>query len=145
MNLQKILKDVAEFQIATGQIKVHTSIPQIQLPSAIKLRYELMREENKEYLDAGNNYDIVEQLDACVDMLYILAGTINELGFKDIIEEGFNRVHKNNMTKVGPDGKVIRNPEGKILKPEGFVPVDLSDLFDSYAVGVGVNNSKQIK
>jgi predicted HAD superfamily Cof-like phosphohydrolase len=60
-----------------------------------------------------------------------LQGTINELGFKDLIEEGFNRVHKNNMTK-GPDGKVSRSPEGKILKPDGFVPVDLSDLFNSY-------------
>jgi hypothetical protein len=26
MNLQEILKDVAEFQIATGQIKEHSSI-----------------------------------------------------------------------------------------------------------------------
>jgi predicted HAD superfamily Cof-like phosphohydrolase len=87
--------------------------------------------ESEEFMDASESYDVVEQLDACIDMLYILAGTINELGFKDLIEEGFNRVHKNNMTK-GPDGKVSRSPEGKILKPDGFVPVDLSDLFNSY-------------
>ena len=31
------------------------------------------------------------------------------------------------MTKV-IDGKVIRNEHGKILKPEGFQPVDLTDL-----------------
>jgi predicted HAD superfamily Cof-like phosphohydrolase len=49
-------------------------------------------------MDASESYDVVEQLDACIDMLYILAGTINELGFKDLIEEGFG-VHKNNMTK----------------------------------------------
>jgi hypothetical protein len=28
--------------------------------------------------------------------------------------------------------KFQRSPEGKILKPDGFVPVDLSDLFNSY-------------
>jgi predicted HAD superfamily Cof-like phosphohydrolase len=40
------------------------------------------------------------------------------------------------MTKVGPDGKVSRSPEGKILKPEGFVPVDLSD----YSIRIQINN-----
>ena len=38
-------------------------------------------------------------------------------------------MHENNMTKVSTDGKVLRNPEGKILKPEGFKPVDLKQLF----------------
>jgi hypothetical protein len=48
MNLQEILKDVAEFQIATGQIKEHSSIPQLQTVKA-KLRFDLMREENQIY------------------------------------------------------------------------------------------------
>lgn len=61
-------------------------------------------------------------------MLYILAGTINQNGMQGVIEEAFNRVHANNMTKVGADGKVLRNPDGKILKPDNFVPVDLTDL-----------------
>jgi predicted HAD superfamily Cof-like phosphohydrolase len=46
---------------------------------------------------------------------------------QDIFSEAFRRVHANNMTKF-PNGKVLRNLEGKIIKPEGFVPVDLSDL-----------------
>jgi hypothetical protein len=27
-----------------------------------------------------------------------------------------------------PNGQILRDAEGKILKPEGFKPVDLSDL-----------------
>jgi hypothetical protein len=46
MNLQEILKDVAEFQIATGQIKEHSSIPQLQTVKA-KLHFDLMRERIK--------------------------------------------------------------------------------------------------
>lgn len=39
----------------------------------------------------------------------------------------FNRVHNNNMTKV-VDGKVILREDGKILKPEGYVKVDMKGL-----------------
>jgi hypothetical protein len=42
MNLQEILKDVAEFQIATGQIKEHSSIPQLQTVKEAKLHFDLM-------------------------------------------------------------------------------------------------------
>lgn len=36
-------------------------------------------------------------------------------------------VHSANMAKLGPDGKPILNPDtGKVVKPEGWVPPDLS-------------------
>lgn len=88
-----------------------------------------MKEENDEYLDSAIKSDITETLDAVVDMAYVLFGTINAHGLQDLFIEAFNLVHENNMTKV-VDGKVIRNEFGKILKPEGFVPVDLKQLFN---------------
>lgn len=39
----------------------------------------------------------------------------------------FNRVHNNNMTKL-VDGKIVRREDGKILKPEGYQPPDMSGL-----------------
>jgi hypothetical protein len=30
--------------------------------------------ENQGFMDASESYDVVEKLDACIDMLYILAG-----------------------------------------------------------------------
>lgn len=126
MNLKEILSKVAEFQNATDQLVSHE--PTLCKDSICKLRFDLMEEENVEYLAACNEADLLEVLDACVDQLYILAGTINSHGLQNVIGEAFERVHLNNLQKVGPDGKVLRNPDGKILKPQGFVPVDLSDL-----------------
>lgn len=127
MQITEILKKVAEFQNATDQ-PVSEKPTLSEVKSNDLLRYELMREENREYIVACENNDLVEVLDACVDQLYILAGTINTHGLGNILEEAFNRVHENNLTKIGADGKVLRNPSGKILKPEGYKKVDLSDL-----------------
>jgi len=91
------------------------------------LRYNLMKEENREYLTACHDHDKVEILDALVDQAYILQGTILQHGLQHVFEEAFNRVHENNMSKF-PNGQILRDAEGKILKPDGFKPVDLSDL-----------------
>ena len=40
----------------------------------------------------------------------------------------FNRVHQNNMTKIGPDGVVKLREDGKILKPDSYVKADMSGL-----------------
>ena len=69
------------------------------------LRYELMREENEEYLEAANNNDLVEVADALGDMLYILCGTIIEHGMQHKIEEVFDEIQRSNMSKLGEDGK----------------------------------------
>ena len=127
MYFHQILEQVAEFQNATDQIVNHE--PSLISTKEANLRYELMAEENIEYFTACISKDKVEILDACVDMLYILAGTINSNGLQELIEPAFNLVHLNNMTKVGSDGKVLRDPNGKILKPEGFKPVNLKQLF----------------
>ena len=50
------------------------------------LRFDLMKEENEEYLEAANNNDMVEVADALGDMLYILCGTIIEHGMQNKIE-----------------------------------------------------------
>jgi len=87
------------------------------------LRYELMREENEEYLEAANNNDLVEVADALGDMLYILCGTIIEHGMQYKIEEVFNEIQRSNMSKLGADGKPIYREDGKVLKgPDYFKP-----------------------
>ena len=123
-------QQVRSFQKASGQV-VNKKPTDLEVKE-VQLRYDLMREENIEYQDAGLSKNKVEILDACADQLYILLGTINAHGLQDLIGPAFELVHKNNMTKVGPDGKVLRNPDGKILKPNGFVPVDLTTLFKQH-------------
>ncbi|PQJ71847.1 pyrophosphohydrolase domain-containing protein [Polaribacter butkevichii] len=88
-----------------------------------KLRFDLMKEENEEYLEAAENNDLVEVADALGDMLYILCGTIIEHGMQDKIEEVFNEIQRSNMSKLGEDGKPIYREDGKVLKgPNYFKP-----------------------
>ena len=88
-----------------------------------KLRFELMKEENEEYLEAAQNGDLVEVADALGDMLYILCGTIIEHGMQHKIEEVFDEIQRSNMSKLGADGKPIYREDGKVLKgPNYFKP-----------------------
>jgi predicted HAD superfamily Cof-like phosphohydrolase len=87
------------------------------------LRFNLMKEENEEYLEAVQNNDIVEIADALGDMLYILCGTIIEHGLQHKIEAVFDEIQRSNMSKLGEDGNPIYREDGKVLKgPNYFKP-----------------------
>lgn len=87
------------------------------------LRFNLMKEENEEYLEAAQNDDLVEVADALGDMLYILCGTIIEHGMQEKITEVFEEIQRSNMSKLGEDGKPIYREDGKVLKgPNYFKP-----------------------
>jgi predicted HAD superfamily Cof-like phosphohydrolase len=92
------------------------------------LRYELMREENEEYLDAAKNDDLVEVADALGDMLYILCGTIIEHGMQDVIEDVFTEIQRSNMSKLGPDGEPIYRNDGKVLKGPNYFKPDFGKI-----------------
>jgi predicted HAD superfamily Cof-like phosphohydrolase len=88
-----------------------------------ELRFNLMKEENEEYLEAVQNNDLVEVADALGDMLYILCGTILEHGLQHKIEEVFDEIQRSNMSKLGEDGKPIYREDGKVMKgPNYFKP-----------------------
>ncbi|MFK7001921.1 pyrophosphohydrolase domain-containing protein [Flavobacterium oreochromis] len=88
-----------------------------------QLRFNLMKEENEEYLEAVKNNNLVEVADALGDMLYILCGTILEHGLQEKIEEVFEEIQKSNMSKLGADGIPIYREDGKVLKgPNYFKP-----------------------
>ena len=87
------------------------------------LRFNLMKEENEEYLEAAMNNDIVEVADALGDMLYILCGTIIEHGLHHKIEEVFDEIQRSNMSKLGENGRPIYREDGKVMKgPNYFRP-----------------------
>jgi predicted HAD superfamily Cof-like phosphohydrolase len=94
------------------------------------LRYELMREENEEYLEAANNGDLVEVADALGDMLYILCGTIIEHGMQGKIEEVFNEIQRSNMSKLGADGKPIYREDGKVLKGPNYFKPNIKEILE---------------
>ena len=120
--MKRKLEAVKEFHLAFGLSVLDT--PKASLDeNKLKLRYELMAEENDEYLEAAMNDDLVEVADALGDMLYILCGTILEHGMQHKIEEVFEEIQRSNMSKLGKDGKPIYREDGKVLKgPDYFKP-----------------------
>jgi predicted HAD superfamily Cof-like phosphohydrolase len=82
------------------------------------LRFNLMKEENEEYLEAAKNGDIVEIADALGDMLYILCGTINAHGLQQVMAPVFEEIQRSNMSKLDAEGKPIFREDGKVMKSE---------------------------
>ena len=94
-----------------------------------KLRFELMKEENEEYLEAANNNDLTGVADALGDMLYILCGTIIEHGMQHKIEEVFDEIQLSNMSKLGADGKPVYREDGKVLKGPDYFKPNIDKIF----------------
>ncbi|MAZ28847.1 MAG: hypothetical protein CL868_17435 [Cytophagaceae bacterium] len=95
------------------------------------LRFNLMKEENEEYLEAANNNDLVEVADALGDMLYILCGTIIEHGMQHKIEQVFTEIQRSNMSKLGADGKPIYREDGKVLKGPNYFRPDIKKILEN--------------
>jgi len=94
------------------------------------LRFNLMKEENEEYLEAANNNDLVEVADALGDMLYILCGTIIEHGVQYKIEEVFDEIQRSNMSKLGKNGEPIYREDGKVLKGPNYFKPNIKSILD---------------
>ena len=95
------------------------------------LRFNLMDEENKEYLEAATSGDMVEVADALGDMLYILCGTIIEHGMQHKIEAVFNEIQRSNMSKLGANGKPIYRDDGKVLKGPGYFKPNIEAILNN--------------
>ena len=115
MTLKETISAVEIFHEAFG-IKNNYE-PTIDLSEKdIELRYNLMNEENSEYLEAAKNGDIVEVADALGDQLYILCGTILKHGLQHKIVEVFTEIQRSNMSKLDINGNPIYREDGKVLK-----------------------------
>jgi predicted HAD superfamily Cof-like phosphohydrolase len=120
--MQKQLNAVKQFH-ETYKIG-YSQIPKATLgENKNQLRYNLMKEENEEYLQAVQDNDLVEIADALGDMLYILCGTIIEHGLQDKIEAVFDEIQRSNMSKLDENGNPIYREDGKVIKgPNYFKP-----------------------
>ncbi len=95
------------------------------------LRYNLMKEENEEYLEAAQNNDLTEVADALGDMLYILCGTIIEHGLQHKIEEVFDEIQRSNMSKLDDNGEPIYREDGKVMKGPNYFKPDFAEILSS--------------
>ena len=86
--MKKQINHVAKFHDVFQIGNELTPVSAVGKPT-FTLRYNLMKEENEEYLEACENNDLVEIADALGDQLYILCGTILKHGLQHKIEEVF--------------------------------------------------------
>ncbi len=125
--MQKQLHAVKEFHTAFG-LGVSTAMIAHLGEQKNLLRFNLMKEENEEYLEAVQNNDLVEIADALGDMLYILCGTILEHGLQHKIEAVFDEIQRSNMSKLDPDGNPIYREDGKVLKGPNYFKPSFEDI-----------------
>jgi len=110
--------DVAVFQKACDQNPS---------PENAELYAKLILEEYGEFAVARRENDEVEQLDACMDMIWVILGYCHMKGYK--VDAAWNEVARSNLAKIDTaTGKVRKREDGKVLKPEGWKPPEL----DSY-------------
>tara|TARA_R110001599_G_scaffold301105_1_gene506670 strand:+ start:208 stop:666 length:459 start_codon:yes stop_codon:yes gene_type:complete len=104
-------------------------------PTSLKLedlRWAMIQEEYTEAFDESCNRSNEEaMLKELADLVYVTFGYAATYGWN--LDEAVRRVHLSNMSKLGLDGKPLKNPEGKVLKGPNYQKCNLSDL-------VGTNN-----
>ena len=127
-SLHEKIKSVAEFHTV---FKIGNA-DQIKLidENDYQLRFNLIKEENEEYLEACKNNDIIEIADALGDQLYILFGTILKHGLEYKIEEVYDEIHRSNMSKLDENGKPIYREDGKVLKSNLYFKPNIKKILD---------------
>lgn len=112
-------KDIDTFQSACDQTPGWDNF---------KMYIKLIDEEWNELhdaLEAQENPDMVEVLDALVDILVVTMGAIRAGGMDG--EGAWKEVMRTNFAKIDPQtGKVRKREDGKVLKPEGWEPPQLA-------------------
>ena len=127
--MQKQINAVKEFHTSFG-LGVSYEMKGDLGESKNSLRFNLMKEENEEYLEAVQNNDLIEVADALGDMLYILCGTIITHGMQDLIEEVFREIHRSNLSKLGADGQPLYREDGKVMKGPNYFRPDIAAVLD---------------
>jgi predicted HAD superfamily Cof-like phosphohydrolase len=94
-----------------------------------KLYLGLIEEEYKELKEAINNHDQLETLDALIDILVVTVGAIHSAGYDS--EGAWKEVMQTNFAKIDRDtGKVRKREDGKVLKPLGWTPPNLTPFLN---------------
>ncbi len=107
-----------------------------------ELRINLLAEELDELKEALSQGDMVETLDALIDLQYVLDGAFLSFGMQNLKQVAFDEVHRSNMSKLGADGKPIRREtDGKVLKGPNYFKPDLAQFIENARALNNINNA----
>ena len=92
------------------------------------LRWGLISEEYKEVCEASADDKSENMLKELADLVYVVYGYAATYGWD--LDEALRRVHWSNLSKLGLDGKPIKNAQGKVIKGPNYQKPNLSDLLE---------------
>lgn len=124
--MSKVFTDVSVFLNACGQEFPKSPSSRNSLSD---LYMKLIEEEYTELMEAEACGVDAEIADACFDLIWVLVGYMHSRGWdcNAIWEEG----SASNLSKIDKKtGAVIRRSDGKILKPEGWMPPNFSKFVE---------------
>lgn len=117
--MSNVFRDQAKFMNACGQTVGDRNADQFDL------YLKLIKEEVDELQVAVDNNDRVEQLDALIDIMVVTVGAVQSLGVDG--EGAWKEVMSTNFAKIDSlTGRVRKREDGKVLKPVGWRPPELS-------------------
>jgi predicted HAD superfamily Cof-like phosphohydrolase len=90
----------------------------------VLLYKNLIREEFDEFIKAFLESHEEDMLDGCMDMIWVILGFCYMKGYD--VEGAWNEVARSNLSKIDSETKkVIKNKQGKVMKPQGWTPPNL--------------------
>ena len=117
--MPNVFTDQTKFMVACDQTVCEHNQNQLDM------YHTLIKEETKELQQAFDEHNNVEILDALIDIIVVTVGAINSMGADG--QGAWNEVMKTNFAKIDSiTGKVRKREDGKVLKPEGWKPPELS-------------------
>lgn len=117
--MSNVFRDQAKFMNACGQSVGESNIEQYAM------YLKLIDEEVGELHQAVLAGDRVEQLDALIDIMVVTVGAVQSLGADG--EGAWKEVMSTNFAKIDSlTGRVRKREDGKVLKPVGWRPPELS-------------------
>ncbi|MBL3666884.1 hypothetical protein JL475_12940 [Streptomyces sp. M2CJ-2] len=113
---------VREFHRAFGLDARET--PTEVSPALAAHRGELLAEEAAEVAEVAVHGPLDRLAHELADVVYVAYGTalVHGIDLDAVISE----IHRSNMTKRGPDGRITRRSDGKVLKGDHYEAPDVS-------------------
>ncbi|MCL6731437.1 MazG nucleotide pyrophosphohydrolase domain-containing protein [Streptomyces neyagawaensis] len=113
---------VREFHRAFG-LDTRTEPTEVS-PELAAHRGELLAEEAAEVAEVAVGGPLDRLAHELADVVYVAYGTalVHGIDLDAVIAE----IHRSNMTKLGPDGRVARRADGKVLKGDHYRAPDIA-------------------
>lgn len=118
----------ASFMHACGQYIDKRAWAQAQLyADLVREEFHELMEELPDTLRPQPDVSLEKIAKEGIDLIYVVLGLLHSLGVDSVM--AFDLVQRSNAAKVDPEtGQVRRREDGKILKPDGWQPPDMSTV-----------------